>query len=574
MRFARKAAPSRPDRWLAWLIAASLVLPPAYFALVAYQSRVATLASAERQMIDTVRLLREQAEKVLDTNELIIRHVDRLTAGMSWDDIAHSQTLHQQLTQLDDEFDQVHGIYLTAPDGLVVNSSNAFPTHPLSAADRPYFSVFRDGYQATFVSKVYRGRVTGIDQFAVARRRSSPDGNFNGVIVASGSPAYFEKLYQRLGDEGASIVLARDDGEELASYPAPMFTGSYVPANLIAKVPLKEPLLVDSIPLRYDMTDRVGVYERIEGHPLLVGYSLPRASITANWRSTVFLNGVLVAIGSLTVAFVGWLALRGFYKERAEIERRRAAETRMEQAKKMEVIGQLAAGVAHDFSNLLTIISGNIERLRCQEGDETRIEAALSATARGGALIRKMLAFAHRHSRDQEPVDINAALTSIVPLLRASLRSSIILELNLSPWPMICRMDRAEFDFAILNIASNSGHAMLSGGRLEIHTGTVALGDHQNEPDLIPGEYARIAIVDSGQGMPSDIVARAFERFFTTREPGTGTGLGLSHVYEFAKQAGGLATLESTVGVGTTVTIFLPLAQIAADREEELLVTC
>jgi signal transduction histidine kinase len=240
----------------------------------------------------------------------------------------------------------------------------------------------------------------------------------------------------------------------------------------------------------------------------------------------------------------------------------------------MEVIGQLAAGVAHDFSNLLTIISGNIERLRRQEGDEARIEAALSATARGGTLIRKMLAFAHRHSRDQEPVDINAALTSIVPLLRASLHSSIILEYNLSPWPMICRMDRTEFDFAILNIASNSGHAMPSGGRLEIDTGSMVLGDSQSELDLLPGEYARIAIVDSGQGMSPDIVARAFEHFFTTREPGTGTGLGLSQVHEFAKQAGGLATLESTVGVGTKVTIFLPLAEIGANREKQLSMTC
>src|SRR4051812_32978007 len=123
MRFALKLASSRPDRWLVWLIAASLVLPPAFFCLVAYQSRLATLASAERQMIGTIRLLREQAEKVLDTNELIIQQVDRLTAGMSWDEIARSEMLHRQLTRLDDELPQVRGIYLAAPDGLVVNSS-------------------------------------------------------------------------------------------------------------------------------------------------------------------------------------------------------------------------------------------------------------------------------------------------------------------------------------------------------------------------------------------------------------------------------------------------------------------
>jgi signal transduction histidine kinase len=246
----------------------------------------------------------------------------------------------------------------------------------------------------------------------------------------------------------------------------------------------------------------------------------------------------------------------------------------MEQAKKMEVIGRLTAGVAHDFNNLLTIISGNIERLEGQGSDGAKIEAALSATARGGALIRKMLTFAHRHSCDQEAADINAVLTSFFPLLRAALRSNIIVEFNLAPGPMICRIDRAEFDFAILNIVSNSGHAMPSGGRLKIDTGTVLLGGNQNEPDLPPGEYVRIAVIDSGQGMSSDVAALAFEQFFTTRERGTGTGLGLSQVYGFAKQAGGLATLESTVGVGTTVTIYFPkVAEVGAIHGEGELVT-
>ena len=276
----------------------------AYFALVAYQSRNATLASAERQMADTVRLLAEQAEKVLDTTELLIQHVDQLTASLSWDEIARSDTLHHQLMLLDDKFAQVQGISLAAPDGFVVNSSNPFPTNPISAGDRPYFFVLRDGYQGTFISKVYRGRATGIEQFAVAQRRSSPDGSFNGVIVASASPAYFIKAYERIGDEGASFLLARDDGEELAFYPAPMFADR-APADLIANMPPDEPLFVSRVPLPYDTTDRVGVYQRIAGYPLFVGYSVPRKSITANWRSIVIQDGMLVAIGSLTVAFVG-----------------------------------------------------------------------------------------------------------------------------------------------------------------------------------------------------------------------------------------------------------------------------
>jgi two-component system NtrC family sensor kinase len=559
---------SRPDRWLGWLIVASLVLPPAFFGLVAYQSRTATVASAEQRMAGTVRLLREQAEKVLDTNQLVIQQVDRLTAGMSWDEIAQSQTLHQQLDDLDNELAQVQSIYLAAPDGFVVNSSNSFPTRPISASDRPYFSAFRDGYQGTFISKVYRGRATGVEQFAIARRRSSPDGSFNGVIVAADSPDYFEKAYQGIGDEKASIVLARDDGEELASYPAAMFADSHAPANLIAQFPQDKPLLVNAVPHPYDKTDRVGVYQRIEGYPLFVGYSLPRAAITANWRNTVILNGILVGIGSLTVALVGWLALRGYRSERTEAQRREEAEAKMIEAMSMEAIGHLTAGVAHDFGNLLTVISGNIERLHAERGGhDDKIEAALSATARGDALIRKMLTFAHRHERDPELVDINEALTSCRPLLGSALRRDIVVEYHLSSQAVICRIDRAEFDFAILNIATNAGHAMPNGGRLAIEIGTVLIGAVGNELDLAPGEYAKIAIMDTGQGMPPDVLARAFELFFTTRESSTGTGLGLSQVYGFAKQSGGLATIGSAVGRGTTVTVYLPIADYLAIAE-------
>lgn len=563
MRYALKFATSRPDSWLTWLIAASLVLPPAFFGLVAYQSRMATVTGAERQMIGTVRLLREQAEKVLDTDELILQHVDRLIAGMTWDEIARSKALSQRLTQLDDELAQVRGIYLAAPDGLVVNSSNMLPIDPLSASDRCYFSALKGGYQGTYISKVFRGRATGVDQFAVARRRSSPDGSFNGVIVVADSPAYFEKAYQRVGDGRASIVLARDDGEELASYPTPMFARSRVPAALITNVPSVEPLLVNSIPLTNDGVDRVGVYQRIQGYPLLVGYSLPRAAITANWRRTVILNG------SLTVAFIGWLALRGFRNERTELHKRQEAEAKMVEAKRMEAVGRLAASVAHDFNNFLTIISGNMERLEVSETSEkAKIAAALSATERCDRLIRKMLAFANRHAPDPEIVDVNAALRSMVPLLGAALRRDVTVDYHLSPTPITCCMDRAEFDFAILNIVTNSSHAMPNGGRLEIDTDTVSIGGEPNGLALAPGHYARIALTDSGQGMPPEVLARAFEQFFTTRKRGVGTGLGLSQVYGFAKQSGGLATIESTVGVGATVTIYLPSVDACAIGNE------
>ena len=568
MRFVRRLASSWTDRWLIGLIVASLIVPPAYYGLVAYQSRVATFAAADRQLVGIVNLLHEHVQKVFDTDELVIKLVDRVTAGLSWEEIAHSERLHLLLKQLDDELPQVNGIYLVAPDGTVASSSRVFPIRPSNLSDRTYFTSLRDGYQGSFISDVHRGRTSGVLQFNVARRRSSLDGAFNGIILLSDDPAYFETAYRNIGDSAASVVLARDDGAELVSYPTPMFSGSRAPADLIASVPQNDPLLIDSIPVPYDATPRQGAFQRIAGYPLLIGYSVPLASITASWRRTVILNGMLVAFGSLTVAFMGWLILRGYRSERAEARRREQAEGKMVDAMRMEAIGQLTAGVAHDFSNLLTVIAGNIERL--QAGDigngKARIEAALSATARGDALIRKMLTFARRHVRDTEIVEISAALNSFKPLLGSALGKNIIVEYDLSSEPMICRIDPAEFDFAVLNIVTNAGHAMPNGGRLNIMTSTEFVAA-QSELELAFGEYAKIAISDSGQGMPSDVLAHAFELFFTTRKHGVGTGLGLSQVYGFAKQSGGVATIDSAVGCGTTVTMYLPLVETKALSE-------
>ena len=566
MRFVQRLASSWTDRWLIGLIVASLVVPPAYYGLVAYQSRVAIFAAADRQLVGIVKLLREHVKKVFDTDELVIRLVDRVTTGLSWEEIAHSEKLHLLLKQLDEQLPQVNGIYLVAPDGTVASSSRVFPIRPSNLNDRPYFTSLRDGYQGALISDVHRGRTSGALQFNVARRRSSLDGTFNGIILLSDDPAYFEFAYRSIGDSTASVVLARDDGAELISYPTPMFSGSRAPADLIASVAQNDPLLISSIPLPYDATARQGAFQRIEGYPLVIGYSVPLNSITASWRRTVILNGMLVAFGSLTVAAMGWLILRGYRNERTEARRREQAEAKMIGAMRMEAIGQLTAGVAHDFNNLLTVISGNIERLYGSDtgAGNARIEAALAATIRGDALIRKMLTFARRHVRDPEIVEISAALTSFKPLLGSALGKNIVVEYNLSSEPVICRIDPAEFDFAVLNIVTNAGRAMPDGGRLKIMT-SIAFIAAQSELELLPGEYAKIAIADSGQGMPPDVIAHAFELFFTTRE--RGTGLGLSQVYGFAKQSGGTATIDSAVGCGTTVTMYLPMVAVAAIGE-------
>jgi two-component system NtrC family sensor kinase len=568
-----KLIPARPERWLVWLIVASLIAPLSFFGLIAGQSRRSTLATADQQISGTVRLLREHAQKVLDTDELVIEQADRLSAGMSWDDIARSESLHRELRRLDDQLPQIRGIFLIAPDGTVANSSRSFPATMGNVSKRDFFISIRDGYSGVFIGKADTGRTSEVSQFDIARRRTSPDGSFAGVIDLSDSPAYFEDAYQNIGYDTASIVLARDDGEELAYYPGPMFSGLHIPADLVPLVPEKEPLLLPSISGTHDGTDRRGGFQRLRGYGLLVGYSVPNSTITAGWLRTTLPNGILVLVGSLTVAFISWLALQGFRREaaghaafRAEVERRERAEARMQQAKRMEAIGQLTAGVAHDFNNLLTVVSVNLESLvrGAAPREAAKLEVALSATMRGANLIRQMLTFARRRDIVRETLDINDVLRDLAPLLGSLLTNRITLEYHLAAGPASCRIDRAEFELAILNIATNARHAMPYEGNLDIDTETVHLARGEVDGlDPVPSPYVRVAFTDSGHGMSPEVLAQVFEPFFTTRNPGEGTGLGLSQVYGFARQCDGAATVASGVGCGTTVTIYMPLAEEA-----------
>jgi signal transduction histidine kinase len=188
---------------------------------------------------------------------------------------------------------------------------------------------------------------------------------------------------------------------------------------------------------------------------------------------------------------------------------------------------------------------------------------------RGSNLVRQLLTFARREVFEPEIFEINEALRELSPLLASLLTKHISLECHLTSSPLPCRIDRAEFEFAILNIATNARHAMPNGGSFEVDSESIHVARNPDGLDLPSGAYVRIALVDNGVGMPPEILARVFEPLFTTRKPGEGTGLGLSQVYGFAQQSGGLATIESAVGRGTTVAIYLPVAQTVAAATRE-----
>ncbi len=243
-----------------------------------------------------------------------------------------------------------------------------------------------------------------------------------------------------------------------------------------------------------------------------------------------------------------------------EAERREAAEAALRQAQRLEAIGQLTGGVAHDFNNLLMIVSGSAQRLRRDVTDEKQLrllDMIANATQRGESLTRQLLAFSRRQTLQPSAIDLSERLPKVKDMLSRSLRGDIEIRVVVPDRHCTVKVDPSELELALLNLAFNARDAMPSGGTLIITAKPVVLRGKAAEEGL-HGEFVAVRVADTGAGIPPDVLSRVFEPFFTTKEEGKGTGLGLSQVYGFARQSGGTATITSTVGRGTAVTLFLP----------------
>lgn len=234
------------------------------------------------------------------------------------------------------------------------------------------------------------------------------------------------------------------------------------------------------------------------------------------------------------------------------------------QAQKLEAIGRLTGGVAHDFNNVLQIVGSNLQllqgRLDAQPEAVQLLRAALDAVDRGAKLSSQLLAFARRQPLNPMPLNISHRVREMDELLRRVLGEDIEIETVLAAGLWTTLVDANQLENVILNLAINARDAMPSGGRLTIETGNAALdeGYTSGAPDLAPGQYVMLAVSDTGHGMPPEVVARAFEPFYTTKPEGKGTGLGLSMAYGFVKQSGGHIRIYSEPGAGTTIRLYLP----------------
>ncbi|MDE2376966.1 PAS domain S-box protein [Bradyrhizobium sp.] len=254
----------------------------------------------------------------------------------------------------------------------------------------------------------------------------------------------------------------------------------------------------------------------------------------------------------------------------ADITDRKRIEVQLQQAQKMEAIGQLTGGIAHDFNNLLTVILGNSEVLLDETGsDEQRrklVGPIVEAAERGASLTQLMLAFARRQTLEPSTFDLNEAVRRMSALLRRTIGENIEIDLQLATPLWAVTADIRQLETAILNIVLNARDAMPQGGKLTIESANADLSgdDAARNIEVRPGQYVMLALSDTGVGIEQRILDRIFEPFFTTKEVGKGTGLGLSMVHGFVKQTGGHIRVYSEMGHGTSLKIYLPRADAGA----------
>jgi len=250
-------------------------------------------------------------------------------------------------------------------------------------------------------------------------------------------------------------------------------------------------------------------------------------------------------------------------------------EAQLLQAQKMEAIGQLAGGVAHDFNNILAVIMMQSELLLTQgdvaESVRDGIQQIRAAAQRAANLTRQLLAFSRRQVMQARDLDLNEVVTNLATMLQRIIGEDVWLELRLYPTPLMTHADAGMLDQVLMNLAVNARDAMPKGGRLIIETTAreFSAAEAAALPDVKPGHYVGLRVSDTGCGIPPEILPRIFEPFFTTKEPGKGTGLGLATVFGIVKQHGGCIQVASEPGRGTTFEVYLPaLAETAAAASE------
>jgi signal transduction histidine kinase/ActR/RegA family two-component response regulator len=557
-------------RMLIAAFVASIITPLVFLAAYGYFGYQGRFADSSEGIDRLSRVAEEQAVKVIDVALEMSRPVMSLLGERDDRQIrARQLSLHERLAEIVKRLPSVACVSVYGRTGTLLVSSNTYPVGLQSVGERAMlFSDRPNADPQLDISQPLQTSNPSTDVFNLSLPRHDAAGHVIGLLVISLRRDYFLSFYEALTahDKALTIGLFRSDGATLVRYPPP----------LARRAPTSNQPLMDAIRLggpsgrlstfsTLDGVEKLLVYRQVGSYPLYVTSGIPVATVMYRWLK----HDGLIAVATLAPCVGIWLlvsfSLSRLKRERTAWERwkiefgmRVSAEATSRQMKRMGALGNLVASVAHDFNNLLMVVKANMELARRKNfnGLDKEVMAVERAATSAEVLARRLLSVARKQPLRQEVVDVRDWLEQDAPLIRMSLSERVTLEI-VAPaalWPIY--VDPTELESALINLAVNAKDAMPQGGDFRIRCDNVTI-DAANG-NLKPGEYVVIACSDTGAGMPPAVVQRAFEPLFTTKAANAGTGLGLAQALAMCEQAGGTARIESTVGAGTTVFLYLP----------------
>jgi two-component system NtrC family sensor kinase len=555
------------------LTVAVVVVPVILFATAAWVNYLAAFRDA-RERVDRARdAIHEYALKAFESDELIIDRIAEHVAGKDRSELIGSEEFHRYLQQFDGK-PQISAVGLIIPGQGLAASNLVFPLPTVDLGPPNYLRVERDGKEPLYIGTAVPGSFTQAPQFSVVRfdRGSGKDAG-TGLIFVSAKLSDFAGYYRTIVNLNDFLVtVLRSDGAVLARSPADDLIGTVLSGKSHFRQAItgepKSGGYEDASEL--DGIERLFSYRQLGAYPVYVSVGLKRSAVIEGWA---WLMAGHLAIGlpaSIALFVLAWLALRRSRAADAALaavevhsERREVAEASLHHIQKMDIVGQLTGGVAHDFNNLLAVISGNMELILRKPQDSTRVvrvaKAAFQAAERGGLLIEQLLVFSRRQVMRPTTLNLNRVLGEFETLMRHAAGPPVELRLKLDPALDLTNIDRSQFEAAVLNLVVNARDALPKGGRITIATANVLIdGSSAENFDVTPGAYVMVTVSDNGIGIAPSVLPHVFEPFFTTKEVGKGSGLGLSQVYGFATESGGHVHIESKIGGGTAVRLYLP----------------
>jgi signal transduction histidine kinase/ActR/RegA family two-component response regulator len=569
-RIATEPEDDRPAtvRWLRWSMLAAAALPALFFAAAAWSTYRDAIRDAATRVDRAARVAVEQASKVLDTNQVVARHVITALGDATLAEArARELELHEQLLAMVRDIPQIQSVWVVGSDGRAVVSSRFFPIpHDVDFSDREGLTVFQRGEAGTYITAPRIGRLTNEPFFDLAAPWRGADGALHGAVWVSLHPQYFTDFYAGLAEDEPSLLVKmfRADGVILARRPPAPDQATRLPGDsplLGAVAAGRTEGLFDGPSM--DGEHRVASFRKLDRYPVYVATGVPRAVVLEAWQRRTALLAAFTFPTAMALIYIAWVALRRTRREFAavrelhqEVEHRARAENALRQVQKLEALGRLTGGVAHDFNNLLMVVSNNLHLLRRLQpalADSRELAAIARAVGSGERLTRQLLAFARRQPLHPEVLSLQERLPALVALVAPTLGPRIESECVVDPDTPSVELDAAELELAIINLAVNAKDAMRDGGHFRVTARRARLEEAE-----MPGDFVLISVADNGTGIEPEVIERVFEPFFTTKPHGQGTGLGLSQVYGLCTQAGGTARVESSPGRGTEVKLFLP----------------